>query len=60
VFLLCREHDPCSLYLGAMITGVGIFIECEYGSHAGIATTTLIGYIIQARLHYFRLSSILG
>jgi hypothetical protein len=41
VFLLCREHDPCSLYLGAMITGMDIFIGCGYGSHTGIDATTL-------------------
>jgi hypothetical protein len=36
VFLLWWEHDPCSLYLGAMITGMGIFIGYGYGSHTGI------------------------
>jgi hypothetical protein len=41
VFLLCWEYDPCSLYLGAMITGMGIFIECGYGSHMGIDAATL-------------------
>jgi hypothetical protein len=41
VFLLCRERDPCSLYLGAMIVGMGIFIECGYGSNVGIVATTL-------------------
>jgi hypothetical protein len=41
VFLLCREHDPCSLYLGAMITGMDIFTGCGYGSHTRIATSTL-------------------
>jgi hypothetical protein len=41
VFLLCREHDPCSLYLGAMITGMGIFIGCGYGSETGIGVSTL-------------------
>jgi hypothetical protein len=29
------------LYLGAMITGMGIFIGCGYGSHTGIDATTL-------------------
>jgi hypothetical protein len=43
VFLLCREHDPCSLYLGAMITGMGIFIGCGYGFHTGIGVSTLYG-----------------
>jgi hypothetical protein len=42
VFLLCREHDPCSLYLGAMIIGMGIFIGCGYGSHTGIGVSTLL------------------
>jgi hypothetical protein len=41
VFLLCWEYDPCSLYLGAMITGMGIFIECGYGFHTGIDAATL-------------------
>jgi hypothetical protein len=43
VLLLCREHDLSSLYLGAMITGTGIFIGCGYGSHTGIAPATLSG-----------------
>jgi hypothetical protein len=34
------------LYLGAMITGMGIFIGCGYGSHTGIAATTLEGVIV--------------
>jgi hypothetical protein len=46
VFLLCREHDPCSLYLGAMITGMGIFIGCGYGSHMGIDVATLHWFFI--------------
>jgi hypothetical protein len=41
VFLLCWEHDPCSLYLDVMIMGMGIFIGCTYGSHIGIAVATL-------------------
>jgi hypothetical protein len=41
VFLLCWEHDPCSLYLGAMIMGMDIFIGCGYGSHTGIDAATL-------------------
>jgi uncharacterized membrane protein len=45
VFLLCREQDPCSLYLGAMITGMDIFIECIYGSNTGIAAATLYGVL---------------
>ena len=42
MFLLCWEHDPCSLYLGAMIMRMGIFIGCEYGSHTGLDATTLL------------------
>jgi hypothetical protein len=29
------------LYLGAMITGMGIFIGCGYGSEMGIGVSTL-------------------
>jgi hypothetical protein len=29
------------LYLGAMITGMDIFIGCGYGSHTGIDVVTL-------------------
>jgi hypothetical protein len=29
------------LYLGAMIMGMGIFIECGYGSNTGIVAATL-------------------
>jgi hypothetical protein len=47
VFLLCREHDPCSLYLGAMITGMGIFIECRYGSNTGIAAATFFFFFLK-------------
>ena len=42
VFLLCQKHDPCLLYLGAMIMGMDIFIGHGYGSHTEIATTTLL------------------
>jgi hypothetical protein len=31
----------CSLYLDAMITGMGIFIGCGYGYHTGIVVATL-------------------
>ena len=46
VFLLCREHDPCSLPLGAMLSGMDIFIGCGYGSHTGIAPATLAVYTV--------------
>jgi hypothetical protein len=42
MFLLCQEHDPCSLYLDAMIIEMGIFIGCGYGSHTRIALATLV------------------
>jgi hypothetical protein len=45
VFLLCQEYDPCSLYLGAMIMGMGaatLYVKgCGYGSHMGIDAATL-------------------
>ena len=41
MFLLCREHDPCSMYLGAIIRGTGIFTVCGFGSHTGIDAATL-------------------
>jgi hypothetical protein len=45
VFLICWEHDPCSLYLDVMITRMGIFIRCGYGSHTGIDVATLLNAI---------------
>ena len=52
MFLLCQERDPCSLYLGAMITRMRIFIEYRYGSNAGIAIVTLYRslYIVWIKL----------
>ena len=41
VFLLCQEHDACSLHLGAMIMGMSIFIGCGYGSHTRMVATYL-------------------
>jgi hypothetical protein len=38
----------CSLYLGAMIMGMDIFIGCGYGSHMGIDVATLD----MSALHY--------
>jgi hypothetical protein len=32
------------LYLGAMITGMGIFIGCGYGSETGIGVSTLMEF----------------
>jgi hypothetical protein len=28
-----------------MITGMGVFVECRYGSHMGIDVATLVGKI---------------
>jgi hypothetical protein len=60
VFLLCREHDPCSLYLGAMITGMGIFIGCGYVSHTGIDVVTLVYNATSIPLIRVNLGSIFG
>jgi hypothetical protein len=42
VFLRCQEHDPCSLYLDAIIIRMGGFIRCGYGSEMEIATSILV------------------
>jgi hypothetical protein len=38
-------HAPYK-YLGAMITGMDIFIGCGYGSHMGIDVATLHWFFI--------------
>jgi hypothetical protein len=43
VIYMC-SYNAETLYLDAIIAGMGIFIGCRYGSHTGIDAATLMNF----------------